>query len=332
MQIKYSFIVPTYNSKRWIKSCITSILTQTYPDFNLIILDSGSSDGTVEWLNSLSDSRINIYITQKRLSIVENWSRIISIPRNEFMTIAGHDDVFHTDYLDTINELILNNPQGGLYQTQFNFIDSSDNVIRKCKTMLGNIDGHEFLKAVLKDQIEITATGFMLKTMEYDKVGGIKPYPDLLYADIALWHQLILDRPLIVSPKICFGFRTHSDNTSKSFTLQRLTAFEMLVNYLQKLRKLDREYDQLIIKYGNEFLNNFVKGSCHKLIYVPKNHRNYVTMREIIKTGEKCSDMLEIKNFHPKKTFQIIFAELVDKNKILRNLFLFWKSFFKRVY
>ena len=331
--MKYSFIVPTYNSERWIQPCINSILAQSYTGFNLIILDSGSTDGTLDWIRSAKDSRINIYTTDQRLGIVENWARIITIPRNEFMTIAGHDDVFYPDYLTTIDDLILNNPGGSLFQTHFNFIDSKGEVIRKCKNMESVIDGHRFLEAILKDNIEITGTGFMVKSADYDNTGGIPPYPDLLYADLALWHYLILKGPLIVSSRTCFGFRTHNDNTSKSFTLQRLSSFEMIVGYIKKLKTTDQQYDHLINKYGGIFLKNFVKGSCHKLIYVPKNRRNNVTIQAIIETGKKCAySLIGDNNFNPDKDPEIILAKLIDSNSFLRNLFLFWKTFSKRVY
>lgn len=331
--MKYSFIVPTYNSERWIQPCINSILLQSYIDFNLIILDSGSTDQTLNWIRSVNDSRIIIYTTEQRLDIVENWARITTIPRNEFMTIAGHDDIFYPDYLETINDLIVNNPEGCLYQTHFNFIDSKGEIIRECKLMKSVIDGHHFLEAILKDKIEITATGFMVRSSHYDAVGGIPTYPDLLYADLALWHHLILNRPLTVSSKICFGFRTHSNNTSKSFTLQRLSAFEMIVDYFNKLKATDQQYDHLINEYGALFLKNFVKGSCHKLIYVPRNRRNNVTIQSIIETGKKCaSQLIGSNNFNPEKSPEIIFARLIDSNSFLRNIFLFWKSFYKRVY
>ncbi len=333
MEAKYSFIVPTYNSEKWIKECVDSILAQTYKNFNLIILDSGSEDGTLSWIKSLNDGRITIYETAQRLSIVENWSRIISVPRNEFMTIAGHDDVFYPDYLETIDELILENPHGGLYQTQFNFIGSEGDIIRKCKDMPGKMGGYQFLETIFKNNIEVTATGFMVKSADYDRIGGIPAYPDLLYADIALWHQLISIQPLFVSPKTCFGFRTHSENTSKSFTRSRLVSFEMLVNYIKQIKETDTRYHDLVITHGRTFLESFVKGSCNKLIYVPKNKRNNVTMQSISECGERCAaSLLGDAKFYPHHSMTVILSRLIDNSTILRHLFLFLKSFRKRIY
>ena len=175
--MKYSFIVPTFNSEQWIRTCINSILAQTYTGFDIIVLDSGSTDGTLQWIQALVDQRIKIYPVEKRLNIVENWSRIVSIPRNEFMTIMGHDDVLYPHYLDTINKLIESFPDAGLYQTHFNFINGKGELIRSCIPMKSQIKPLEFLEAVLQNGIEITATGFMVRSCQYDLAGGIPKYP-----------------------------------------------------------------------------------------------------------------------------------------------------------
>ena len=69
LKMKYSFIVPTYNSERWIQPCINSILSQSYTDFNLLILDSGSTDQTLNWIGSVNDSRIIDEVAFSRMDI-----------------------------------------------------------------------------------------------------------------------------------------------------------------------------------------------------------------------------------------------------------------------
>lgn len=331
--MKYSFIVPTFNSERWIHTCINSILAQTYTRFDIIILDSGSTDRTLKWIEALQDKRIRIYPAEKRLNIVENWSRIVTIPRNEFMTIIGHDDVLYPHYLDTINKLIESFPDAGLYQTHFNFINGKGDLIRACVPMKPQIKPLKFLEAVLQNSIEITATGFMVRSRQYDLVGGIPQYPNLLYADTELWLKLILQNYLAVAPEICFEFRFHIDNTSKSAGEIRLTAFERMVDFFSKLKNENPEYKLLIEQNALEFLKSYVIGSCHKLIYVSKSNRSNVTMESIIASAKKCSQkLLPGLDFEPEKFREIFLAKLIDSNTLLRSLFLFYKSFKKRTF
>jgi glycosyltransferase involved in cell wall biosynthesis len=331
--ITYSFIVTTYNSEGWIQQCISSVLAQSFTGFDILVLDSGSSDGTLAYLKSIKDSRIKIYTTPNRLGIVENWQRITGIPRNEFMTILGHDDILYPDYLASIDQLIQQFPDAGLYQTHFNFIDGNGQLIRACHPMNPVILPGELLEAVLQNTIEITATGFMVRSKDYDAVGGIAVYPNLLYADIELWLKLILDNYLAISRANCFEFRLHINNTSKSTGTFRFTAFEMLIDFLDSLKKTSAKYQLIIDKNIGAFLKNHVVGSCHKLIYIPKGNRNQVTMDGIIASAKRCARKIApYLDFKPEQYAGIRVAKLVDSSSLLRKMFLFYKGFQKRMY
>ena len=58
MKNSYSIILPVRNGGEYVKECINSILSQTYRDFDILVLDNNSSDGTVEWINTINDRRI----------------------------------------------------------------------------------------------------------------------------------------------------------------------------------------------------------------------------------------------------------------------------------
>src|SRR4029078_5164379 len=121
--MKYSLILPVYNGGEYVKECVQSILSQSFSQFNLHVLDNYSTDGTLEWLSSLKDERIKIYPAERFLPMEENWQRILSIPRNEMMTIIGHDDLLDSNYLASMDAFIQKHPDASLYQAHFRFID-----------------------------------------------------------------------------------------------------------------------------------------------------------------------------------------------------------------
>ena len=331
--MKYSFIIPTYNSRRWIESSLNSLLAQTYTGFEIIVLDSGSTDDTIAWIRSLNDKRVRIYTTETRLNIAENWGRITSVTKNEFMTIMGHDDVLYPDYLATIDELITEFPDAALYQTHFNFIDGKGELIRACKPIKKILQPAELLERVLTNTIEITATGFMMRSKDYDALGGIPPYPNLLYADTALWLKLILDSYLVVSPQYCFAFRFHVDNTSKSAGKSRLVAFEKKIDFFVQLKDRAIIFKSLIEQHGLAFLKNSVVGSCHKLLYFSTANRGGVAMHDIIASAKICAEkLLPGSNFLPEKYPGIKLAKWIDSNIVTRSLFQFYKRSKKRTF
>src|SRR5688500_18219442 len=100
--MKYSVILPVRNGGEYVKECVNSILSQTYTGFNLHVLDNCSSDGTYEWISSINDSRIVIHRSETPLTIEKNWERVLSISKNEFITLIGHDDVLDGNYLQVM--------------------------------------------------------------------------------------------------------------------------------------------------------------------------------------------------------------------------------------
>ena len=111
---KFSIILPVRNGGEYVKECIKSILSKTLPDFNLLILDNQSTDGTSDWIKALDDNRIDIYPSDRPLTIEENWGRIKTLPKNEFITLIGHDDKLYPHYLKDMSELIEKHPQASV--------------------------------------------------------------------------------------------------------------------------------------------------------------------------------------------------------------------------
>lgn len=167
----YSIILPVRNGGGYFKTCVNSVLNQTYPHFNLHILDNCSTDGTSEWIQSINDSRIIYLPADKPLAIEENWARILQIPKNKFMTMIGHDDVLLPDYLSVIDTLIEKHPDASLYQTHFRYINGNSAFIRNCLKMEENITPGFFLEKILNLVIDINGTGFMVRSSDYNAVG-----------------------------------------------------------------------------------------------------------------------------------------------------------------
>src|SRR5687767_8920998 len=115
MGSQFTVILPVRNGGEYLKLCVRSVLAQTCRDFELAVLDNCSDDGSSEWLASLDDPRITVYTSRTPLSIEANWARALEIPKREFMTIVGHDDLLHPNYLELMDALIRREPEASLY-------------------------------------------------------------------------------------------------------------------------------------------------------------------------------------------------------------------------
>ena len=122
-----SVVMPVYNCARFIEAAVASILCQTHADFELLIVDDGSTDGTTGILRGLAanDARIRL-IEQENCGIVASLNRMISLACGEFMARMDGDDISLPDRFARQIAHLSAHPQIGAVGTQYVEIDGAD--------------------------------------------------------------------------------------------------------------------------------------------------------------------------------------------------------------
>lgn len=261
---KFSICLPVRNGWPFIKDCVNSILNQTYPEFELHVLDNCSTDNTLDWLNSLDDPRISISRSTNSLSIVESWARILEVEKHEFMTLIGHDDILYPKYLATIKSMIESHPEAGLYFTGGDFINANGRVMRKCRPVAEIESAADYLEGRLTFQRDVFGSGYVMRSSDYDKLGGIPEFERLLFADDALWLSMLKNRYKVTNSNTHFAIRIHPESESASLpsfwspVLAGLRQFnEFLQPYLEDVPDARRVYE----KHGETFMLNYHRNA-----------------------------------------------------------------------
>lgn len=96
-----SVVIPAYNHDNFIGAAIESVLNQTVADFELIIVDDGSTDNTAQIIKSYSDSRISYY-HQENQDAFNTINRGMSMAKGKYISILNSDDVYTLDRFDKI--------------------------------------------------------------------------------------------------------------------------------------------------------------------------------------------------------------------------------------
>jgi len=329
---KFSIILPVRDGGSYVHECVGSILAQSYTGFQLLVLDNCSTDGTREWLQSLRDDRIIVYPAERPLTIQDNWHRIVSVPKNEFITLIGHDDILDPHYLSVMDRLISKHPHASLYQTHFRYIDSTGQTIRRSKPMDEIQNTPEFLAFFLSNSIDTMGTGFMMRAVDYDAIGGIPPsYPNLLFADFELWINLTRLNYKATAFEECFAFRLHQSATTTSSTINFHQAFIQFVEYLSKLKEENAAMAEVIQRYALGFINFYTKGLAHRLLRAPKSKRGELTVSGLINESQRMADQLipgSSLNAYAQPGVKL--ARQIDSNFITRQLFLLFKKIYKQ--
>lgn len=125
--MKYSILIPAYKSS-FLYECISSILSQTYKDFELIIVDDASPQDIKGVVSQFSDSRIKYYRNEKNcgaIHLVDNWNICLSYAKGEFVICMGDDDKLLPKCLETYNELMILYPGLDVYHGLSEIIDDN---------------------------------------------------------------------------------------------------------------------------------------------------------------------------------------------------------------
>lgn len=112
---RFSIIIPTYNRANFIEKTIKSVLKQTYTDFELIIVDDGSTDTTEDIVTSIKDERINYYKKKnEERAVARNFG--IEKAKGDIITFLDSDDLFYENHLEEASTFLLKDKVAVLFQ------------------------------------------------------------------------------------------------------------------------------------------------------------------------------------------------------------------------
>ncbi|MHC5373445.1 glycosyltransferase family 2 protein [Enterococcus sp. LJL120] len=102
-----SVIVPVYNAEKFIDQCVSSILNNSFSDFELILIDDGSTDNSLKLLKKVHDSRI-IILHHENHGVSYTRNRGIEVANGEYLVFIDSDDFIDLDYLETLYSSVQN--------------------------------------------------------------------------------------------------------------------------------------------------------------------------------------------------------------------------------
>jgi glycosyltransferase involved in cell wall biosynthesis len=262
--IRFSILLPVRNGGSFIKECVQSILEQTYPHFELHIFDNASTDDTVPWLTKLKDNRIRLWKAPRPLSIEDSWARLKDVSKQEYMTFLGHDDIFDPRFLEIIKCLIEKNPDASLYETGSRLINAQGKTIRSCHAVAERETAAQYLAARLTYQRDALGTGFVMRSEDYDRLGGIPAFEKLLFADDALWLSLTKISWKAADSRQAFAVRIHADSMSALPAWpSTILGLDQFVEFLEGFFENDKESLDVYRKFGHPFMLRY-----HRNVYL----------------------------------------------------------------
>ncbi|WP_353646654.1 glycosyltransferase [Mesorhizobium sp. WSM2239] len=114
-------LMPTHNAALYLRDAVASVLSQDMPDFELLVLDDGSNDGSFEYLRTLADPRITISRSEKNIGLGATLTRGLDLCKTEFFVRMDADDIIEPTKFSKQIAFLHDHPEIGLVGTQFHY-------------------------------------------------------------------------------------------------------------------------------------------------------------------------------------------------------------------
>ena len=308
--MKFTIVIPVHNGMPFIKDCIQSALTQDYPNYNIIVLENQSTDGTTEYLDTLPQDKITVIKSDKLLSIEENWARIKDLPLNEYMTILMADDKLENNYLSLIAQQIKKHPGCNIYRTNIRLMNEKSEVFYS-SNIPEKVTIYDYLKGRLTHTYTETAAGYCFKTSRYKEVGGIDCKYRLMHTDDKLFMQSIgEDNYMAVSPSYGANYRCHTGSESGNPNPEATIAgYNYWLNWIYNLN--DQKLRQTVRAYLPYHLTQIVR------FFTPEEMEKHKEIYKLYKINENdlWHQLIDYKLHHKLSCKKIIENIFSVKNK-----------------
>jgi len=170
---KISVVIPTYNRANFISSTIDSVLKQDFDDFEILLIDDGSTDNTKQIVENnykqyLGNKLKYIYQINQERSLARNNGVALAI--GKYIAFIDSDDLWYPNHLSTCYEFLKSHNKYTMVFTDFDIVDEKLQVIAKQR--IKGFNEHRILKDILLGRIVFGPSVVMIKKDIFQTVGG----------------------------------------------------------------------------------------------------------------------------------------------------------------
>jgi glycosyltransferase involved in cell wall biosynthesis len=204
-----SVIIPVFNAEKTIKETIDSVLKQTLSDFEIIIINSGSTDSTSLIISQIKDMRIKVF-SYPKANVAVNRNRGFKHAVGEFVSFIDADDLWTPNKLETQYKALIENKNAAVVYSWTNCIDENSKFLRGCSTIA--LTGDVYPHLLLEDFIG-NGSNVMIRQQAFIAVGG---FDELLTnaQDSDLWLRLAAHYHFVAVSEVQILYRVSANSMS----------------------------------------------------------------------------------------------------------------------
>jgi glycosyltransferase involved in cell wall biosynthesis len=268
----FSVIVPLYNKRKYIRRCVDSVLGQSFTDFELIVVDDGSTDGSHEEIAVIDDERLRV-ILQENQGASNARNKGMSSAKGEWIALLDADDAWFYDHLEEISKIAKEYPEAGLISTKGK--ETTQRTINNIERESFDYSRRRidyFLEAS-KNIGVINSSTAVIRRDVYESIGGFLHHK--AGEDLEYWARVALNYPVAVSDHVTSLYyrdtggimqQIHSEHSHKVNSISSVRDFSAsLATICEEAEKNPDIWKNYSIKtYLNSRIQNAIKGALYR--------------------------------------------------------------------
>ncbi|WP_438964249.1 glycosyltransferase family 2 protein [Winogradskyella sp.] len=198
----FSVIIPLYNKEDYINECLESALNQRFNDYEIVIVNDGSTDKSVQIVEGFNSDKITLF-HQDNQGASKARNKAATLSKGQYLAFLDADDIWKPNHLECLNESIRTFPKSGIYANNY-FIKHSNAFTAPAKLNIQintnkPIILEDFFEASLKETVVWTSATVIEKNkfMSYGMFNTAYPTGE----DLDLWIRIALKEPIVFHPK-----------------------------------------------------------------------------------------------------------------------------------
>jgi glycosyltransferase involved in cell wall biosynthesis len=251
--------IPVYNGQEFLAETIHSVLDQTYRDFELVVLDNASTDGTARIARSFDDARIRVEVNPTTIPQPENWRAAVRLCRAPLIKLLCADDLLHPRCLEYQVGPMEADPGLAVVAARRHMVDERSRVLvsrRGLTGLTGVRSSVEVARRVVRSGANPIGEpgGVLFRLEHYVAVGGW--HPERRHAmDLDLWMRLLQCGEFLGLPETLAAFRVARqslsvDNEAGVYEHQKAIMAELIASRHLQVRRVDATVGQVLAPTG----------------------------------------------------------------------------------
>ncbi|HLG39841.1 MAG TPA: glycosyltransferase family 2 protein [Chitinophagaceae bacterium] len=243
---KVSIILPTYNRAKYILEAVDSVRDQTYPNWELLIIDDQSTDDTIGLITQISDERIRLLQTPQRLGITGTRNTGLREAKGDFVAFIDSDDLWAVSKLEKQITAMNQYPEAGFCVTNgYNFRKLNEPLEVFYKQKEGARYDDLFIP-FFRSEVSLATPSFIFRNRYLDEIGLFNE--EKSFADVDFFLRIAMVSKGVVLYEPLFYRRLHDSNVS-----------------IREWEKGDKEGIELIRTYKHLLPGNLARSSLFRL-------------------------------------------------------------------